>query len=86
MELGFMVKNSQEQFRWDNLSDPQKKVHSTHFVPMNVLAQLGLDDIMRQFFQRSGMLDFLEKNDYTYRCLVLEFLTTIEFKNDKFRF
>ncbi len=85
-ELGIKIKDAQEQCRWENLSDHRKKVQTTPFVSMDALRPLGLYDIVRRFFQRSGMLDLLEKCDLTYYRLVIEFLVTVIVKNDKYKF
>ncbi len=53
---------------------------------MDALRRLGLYDDVHRLFRRSGMAKLLDKSDFTYRCLVMEFLVTVRCSKDKFKF
>ena len=58
----------------------------TQFLSLDAIRTLGLYDDLCRLFRRAGMLDFLERRDVTYPCLILEFLVTIMRVEDIFTF
>jgi len=85
-EMGFEIRNAREQLRWENLTSGNRRVQVTQFLSLDAIRSLGLYDDLCRLFRRAGMLDFIERRDVTYPCLVLEFLVTIMRFEDMFTF
>lgn len=59
------------------------KLTPTRYMCEQTLSTLGLKSEVDRLFNNIGLLDFMQRDVPTYKCITIEFLSTLTFKLDK---